>query len=77
MLNSVTGMTTDWLAGKVHVALFCASRLQVMSKSTLPLAVIVEPLVQSQEVMGTKSMRPLEASLLLSPLLLSPHHRQD
>lgn len=56
MVNAVTGMATDWLAGKVHVALFCASRLQVMSKSTLPLAVMVEPLVQSHEVMDTKSI---------------------
>lgn len=69
MVNAVTGMTTVALTGNVHVALFCASRLHTISKSTLPLAVMVLPLVQSHEVMGAKSMWPLDVSTLLLPSL--------
>lgn len=70
MVNSVTGMTTVSLAGNMHVALFWASRVQDRPKSTLPLAVMVLPLVQSHEVMGAKSMCPVEDGMLLSPSLL-------
>lgn len=52
------------------MALFCASRVQSIAKARLPLAVMVLPFVQSQEVMGSKSMCPVEVSVLLLPSLL-------
>lgn len=69
MVYDKMGMMTVSPAGMTHVALFWASRVQEMSKSTLPDAEMVLPLVQSHRSLGLKLMVAVLVSALLSPTL--------
>lgn len=59
-----------WPSGITHVALLLVSREQAISKSTLPLALIVLPLLQFHDWFGLMSMWPVLTSVLLLPAKL-------